>query len=84
MSKNKLALLGVLTFSVFISFFVFFSLKSNLAFAETDQERKSRLEAELAQYEAEIREKEAELAKQKQQTGSIQRDVNIQIGRAHV
>lgn len=53
------------------------TLNTKIAFAETQEERKARLEKELAEYEAEIKEKEAELAKQKQQTGSIQRDVSI-------
>ncbi len=44
---------------------------------ESPEERRSRLEAELAQYEKEIAEKEKILAEQKQQTGSLQRDVSI-------
>lgn len=45
------------------------------AFAETNEERKARLERELATIEAEIKEQEAILAKQKQQTGSIAADL---------
>lgn len=44
---------------------------------ETPEQRRSRLEAELAQYEKEIVEKEKILSEQKQQTGSLQRDVSI-------
>ncbi len=44
---------------------------------ESPEERRSRLEAELAQYEKEIAEKEKILAEQKKQTGSLQRDVSI-------
>ncbi len=45
--------------------------------AETQEQIKARLEQELAQYEAEIKQKEAELAVQKQQSGSLQSDINI-------
>lgn len=77
MTKNKV--LGVFFVTILTLTAVVTPMLTNIkvAQAETDVERKARLEAELAGYEAEIKEKEAELAKQKQQTGSIQRDVSI-------
>lgn len=51
----------------------------HVVFAQTalQADQRKKLEAELAQIEAEIKLKEAELAKQKNQTGSIKRDVDI-------
>ncbi|MDQ5961809.1 MAG: 2 protein [Patescibacteria group bacterium] len=63
----------------FIVFFVFSLIAPSVLLhaQETPEQRRSRLEAELAQYEREIAEKEKILAEQKKQTGSLQRDVSI-------
>ncbi len=63
-------------------FFVFAFILApvhNLVFAQTalQADQRKKLEAELSQIEAEIKLQEAELAKQKNQTGSIKRDVDI-------
>jgi septal ring factor EnvC (AmiA/AmiB activator) len=66
---KTIAVLSVL--GLMLGFFVF------TAYAETPEEQRTRLEQELVQYEKEIAEKEKILFAQKQQTGSLQRDVSI-------
>jgi len=77
MTKNKVLGLFLVTILSLTAIVIPMSSNISLAQVESAEQRKARLEAELAGYEAEIKEKEAELAKQKQQTGSIQRDVSI-------
>jgi len=77
MTKNKILGIFFVTILSFSAIVTPIFQNISVVHAETEEERKARLEAELASYEAEIKEKEAELAKQKQQTGSIQRDVSI-------
>lgn len=69
MGKREVWLAMVLSFS-------FLVVPTMHVFALTDQER-AQLEAELSQLEAEIAQKQTLLNQQKQETGSIKRDISI-------
>lgn len=72
-----------LTPALFIPSLLILSLMTSLfggvipAYAQSAAEQKAQLEAELKALEKEIAEKEALLSQQKQQTGSIQRDIDV-------
>ena len=72
-SNRKRKRLGAFLVS---SFFLCGVLAPALALALTPEER-AKLEAELAQLEVEIKEKEALLNQQKNQTGSIKKDISV-------
>ncbi len=70
MKKNVLKIISL----CFVVLIVFACASSS--FAETNEERKARLERELAAIEAEIKVQEGILKQQQQQTGSIAADLN--------
>lgn len=61
---------------IFVSIFNFFQLQ-NIAYAQTPESERAKLEAELKQYEAEIVKLEAELKAQRSKSGTLKGDISV-------